>query len=424
MNLEDEAQQLLRQGRLADAERTFERLLESIPDNVRALNAIAMVSVRNGDLQRAVQLIERAVAADSQDPVSAHHLGRIRDASGDIPAAIAAHRSAVALRPDFHLARLYLGDALERAGERHAAVIQFARALQDAQAGGRWLNPATTPEQLRPLIQHAVLTVRSGRRDTFSELFEPLQKRYGVSSLERVHQALDVHMNEAIAQPGDPRQKPGFLFFPGLPTSPYFQPALFDWIPALEAQTARIQEELQGLLTSEAGRERVFDNADIERVNLRGVNREPSWNGYYFYRHGERREDNCAKCPVTAAALDALPLSRVRDHGPEVLFSVFTPGTHLLPHRGVTNTRLVGHLPLIVPKDCALNVGGEIHEWREGRVVVFDDTFEHEAWNRSNAIRVVLIFDLWNPYLSEAERAALGDLIAAIGDFRHDVEMA
>ena len=162
----------------------------------------------------------------------------------------------------------------------------------------------------------------------------------------------------------------------------------------------------------------------MERVNLRGVNQAPSWNGYYFFRHGERRDENCSRCPVTAAALDYLPLSRVRDHGPEVLFSVFTPGTHLLPHRGVTNTRLVGHLPLLVPRDCALNVGGELHEWREGKVVVFDDTFEHEAWNRSNSIRVVLIFDLWNPYLSEAERAALADLIAAIGDFRHGVETA
>ena len=124
---------------------------------------------------------------------------------------------------------------------------------------------------------------------------------------------------------------------------------------------------------------------------------EPAWNGYYFYRHGARRDENCARCPATSAALDRLPLPQVREHAPEVLFSVFTAGTHLLPHRGVTNTRVVGHLPLLVPEDCALNVGGEIHVWQEGRVVVFDDTYEHEAWNRSQEMRVVLIFDLWNP---------------------------
>ena len=105
-----------------------------------------------------------------------------------------------------------------------------------------------------------------------------------------------------------------------------------------------------------------------------------------------------------------------------MLFFVFTPGTHLLPHRGVTNVRVVAHLPLIVPENCQLVVGGQPHRWQEGRVVVFDDTYEHEAWNRSGETRVVLIFDLWSPYLSEAERAALAVVIENIGDFRHEVE--
>ena len=100
---------------------------------------------------------------------------------------------------------------------------------------------------------------------------------------------------------------------------------------------------------------------------------------------------------------------------------MFTPGTHLLPHRGVTNARAVVHLPLIVPGDCALKVGGEIHVWQEGRLVAFDDTYEHEAWNRGSEVRVVLIVDVWNPYLSEVETAALRALIEGIGDFRKAV---
>jgi aspartate beta-hydroxylase len=192
----------------------------------------------------------------------------------------------------------------------------------------------------------------------------------------------------------------------------------------LESETSNIQAELRAVLPHSQRSERVFTSEELEQANLRGTGAAPSWTGYYLYRHGERREDNCTTCPRTARALESLPLSWVRDHGPEVLFSVFTPGTHLLPHRGVTNTRVVGHLPLIVPEDCALNVGGEIHAWAEGRAVVFDDTYEHEAWNRSTSIRVVLIFDMWNPYLTDIERAALADLIAAIGDFRETVENA
>jgi aspartate beta-hydroxylase len=208
---------------------------------------------------------------------------------------------------------------------------------------------------------------------------------------------------------------------PGLATSPYLPRGRFPWIEEFESHAPAIRAELNALLPSAAG-ERVFTSAELEREHLRGHGAEPNWTGYYFFRYGERREDNCARCPDTAHALERVPLSYVRAHGPEVLFSVFTPGTHLLPHRGVTNVRVVGHLPLIVPEECALRVGGEDHVWREGRAVLFDDTYEHEAWNRSARTRVVLIFDLWHPDLSAVEIAALSDLIADIGDLRETVE--
>jgi aspartate beta-hydroxylase len=142
-----------------------------------------------------------------------------------------------------------------------------------------------------------------------------------------------------------------------------------------------------------------------------------AWDAFFFCRHGEPHAAHRARCPRTSAILDQLPLVRIRAHAPETLFSVLRPGTHILPHCGVTNTRLVTHLPLVVPPGCALRVGGETHVWQEGRCVTFDDTFEHEAWNHGNRDRVVLIVDGWNPDLSEPERDALAVLVAAIGDF-------
>ena len=96
--------------------------------------------------------------------------------------------------------------------------------------------------------------------------------------------------------------------------------------------------------------------------------------------NGAMKTTRCARARRRSST--QLPLVRIREHAPEVMFSVLTPGTHILPHRGVTNTRVVCHLPLVVPEDCALVVGGEQHEWREGEAVAFDDTYEHEAWNR------------------------------------------
>jgi aspartate beta-hydroxylase len=344
--------------------------------------------------------------------------------TGNFPRALELLSRAVALAPEQHASRLYLAHAFERSGDRYRATLQFARALNDAQARGRWLNADTTPAALRPLVEHAVIAVRTGSRATFLQALEPLAKRFGPDALRRVGQCLRIYLREEQAVYTDPRQKPSFLFFPGLGASPYLDRSRFDWLAALEADTDAIRAELMKLLPDSAGRERVFDSEALEQVHLRGLDIAPSWNGYYFYRHGVRREDNCASCPNTARALDRLPLVHVREHGPEVLYSVFTPGTHLLPHRGVTNTRLVGHLPLIIPENCALNVGGELHHWQPGKVVVFDDTYEHEAWNRSQQTRVVMIFDVWHPGLTDVERLAVADLVTAIGDFRKAVESA
>ncbi len=419
-----EARKLLQQGRVPEAEKAYEHVLLQSPDDIEALNVVALAALRASNTRRAIELLQHAATIDPAHAPTQFHLGQVQEAAGGAEEALKAYRAAVRLQPDLHVARLHLGAALERARQPELAVIHYARAMQDAHARGRWLNAQTTGPALRPMVEHAVRTVRKARWNTFERIFEPLAARYGRSELKRVEQCLRIYLKEEAPVYPDPRQKPTFLFFPGLPATAYLDRSLFPWIERLEPEAPAIREELLALLPSSRGRERVFTSDELEQQNLRGIDAEPSWNGYYFYRYGERRDDNCASCPATAQALEQVPLARVREHAPEVLYSVFTPGTHLLPHRGVTNTRLVGHLPLIVPEDCALSVGGEVHVWQEGRVVVFDDTYEHEAWNRSRQTRVVLIFDLWNPHLTEPERLAVAELVGEIGDFRKAVEAA
>ena len=417
-----EARRLLREGRIAEAASAGAARLERNPDDIEALNVVALAALRDGQPARAVAMLERATKLDPANAISHHHLGRAQEAAGSVPAALGSLGEAVRLDPDSHLSRLHFAALLERNGDEAAAALQFARALRDAQARGSWLNAATTPAGLRKLVEHAVRRVRTWRRTLLFAISEALAERYGRTSMVRVEECLRAYLGEAPTAHLDSRQQPSFLFFPGMPASAYLDRGLFPWIEPLEAQTAAIREELLDLLPSASGSERVFTSDELERQSLRGSGASPGWDGYYFYRHGTRRDGNHLACPATSWEIDRLPLARVRDHGPEVLFSVFKPGTHLLPHRGVTNTRVVGHLPLIIPKDCALNVGGELHAWRQGRVVVFDDTYEHEAWNRSSEPRVVLIFDIWNPYLTEAERTAVADIVDAIGGFRESVE--
>lgn len=419
-----EALRLFRGGQVLEAEQACLLRLESDPDDIEALKVVAVAALRRGDALRAIVKLTHVTQLDPADTIARYHLARAHELGGNVIAALAWYDTTLQLAPGFHVARLNYGAALERAGHADRALWQWARALRDAQSQGRWVDAGSTPPGLKPLVERAVETVRARRREMLASSLEPLEARYGAAALARVQRALRVHLQEENARSADPRQQPTFLWFPDLPPAPLLDRALFGWIAALEAATGAIRAELEALLPDSAGRERVFDSAGLERDNLRGTRGAPGWNGYYFWRHGERRDDNCGRCPATARALAALPLSHVPGHGPEVLFSVFTPGTHLLPHRGVTNTRLVAHLPLIVPADCALRVGDALHEWREGEVVVFDDTYEHEAWNRSDETRVVMIFDVWNPHLTEVECAALTDLVPAIGHFRTAIDTA
>jgi aspartyl/asparaginyl beta-hydroxylase (cupin superfamily) len=102
-----------------------------------------------------------------------------------------------------------------------------------------------------------------------------------------------------------------------------------------------------------------------------------------------------------------LPQCRIPRRSPAVFFSILKAGKHIPPHTGVTNVRSIVHLPLIVPEGCTFRVGGETRPWIEGEAFVFDDTIEHEAINPTAQDRAVLIFDVWNPYLSETEQTAI-----------------
>jgi aspartate beta-hydroxylase len=173
-------------------------------------------------------------------------------------------------------------------------VFTYLRALNDAQAEGRWLNAATTPATLQGAVSHAHQFVRERRLAGFAQLMEPFAKTYGSGALRRVEQAVRIHLHLEEPVFPDPRQKPTFLFFPGLPATPYLDKGLIPEIEELEAATSEIRAELEALLPTAAGRERVFHTGELEQANLRGLAEPPSWNGYYFFRHGERRDDNCA----------------------------------------------------------------------------------------------------------------------------------
>lgn len=341
---------------------------------------------------------------------------RTQVTSGHPEKAIAILESTLATHPDHPALWLDLGDLLERQGDRLRALQAWFEAVTRAQSKGQWIDQGTTPTDLLDSVVRAIEQIRVRRRELYFGSYEDLRRRHGAETLARVDRALSAHLRETDARPADPRQKPKFFYFPDLPSQPYLNPADQEWAPILQRAFPEIREEAIELLHQDHFFEdfvRIHKGDRIENY-LGGA--RAKWEAFFFYRHGVRHDTNHLRCPVTSGVIEAIELCRIGGHAPEICFSVLTPSTHILPHHGVTNVRSVMHLPLVVPKDCALNLvdRGE-HSWREGELVMFDDTFLHEAWNRSGEIRVILLMDCWNPLLEPVERQAMACLIETIG---------
>jgi len=407
----------MRQGDFEAAEKIWREILAADPDDLAALVFLGTRALHTGRLKESLELGERAcsIAPDYSGPQIV--LGRALLASGECERALAHIERALELEPNNLTPLLCKSMALERLGRLDEA----AGALHTAFVEGHLRDDPAALDGLAPnqrkLAQDGLALARTLRHDLVEKNLAPLREAYGEKALERIEKCAAIYLEETPADYPHPQQYPMFLFVPDLPAQPFYENhSEFPWLEELEAATEDIREELIRVMREdEAGFHPVVSGYTGAAGNYwEEVNNSMNWNGLYFYRHGERRDENCARCPKTAALLDRLPLVHEPGHSPEAHFSVLQPGAHIPIHTGVVNARIVVHLPLVIPPDCGIRIAGEVHGWEEGKALVFDDTFEHEAWNGSDATRVVLILDTWNPHLGEAERKGFSTLVQTI----------
>ena len=201
--------------------------------------------------------------------------------------------------------------------------------------------------------------------------------------------------------------QPTWMYFPGLPAIEFFDRSLFPWLAPLEAASPEIRTELMRVLVSDRpGLQPYIDFPDGLPIDqFKELNRSRKWSAYFLWNQSQPNAGHIARCPITARTLEeVVPRCRVEGRAPTAFFSILDPNTRIPAHTGITNTRCTVHLPLIVPPSCGFRVGSTTREWVPDQAWVFDDTIEHEAWNLSDTPRAVLIFDIWNPLLSPAER--------------------
>lgn len=401
--------------RHTEAARMLDHALRLAPKHPAVLNALGMHGLKVGDFAAARKHLEEAVRVSPQSALASFHLALACRAQADAAAELAALDRALELEPYFYLALLQKAVLIERqAGIRKAAPLYsaFLKCLPALSQQAPGLQPAI--ERAR----NAVAANGARLEEFIQRRIEPLQAQYAGSVQDRFTHCLDALLEKRrIYTP-----QPTLMHFPRLPALEFYPRADFPWLGEFEAATEAIRDELMQCLSRDSGGVIPYvDHPPGAPLNQwTELNRSRRWGSYYLFKSGARIQDHLARCPKTAALLQAAPLADVPGQAPTVFFSILEPHTRIPPHTGVTNTRLVVHLPLILPAGCGFRVGSETREWRLGHAWVFDDTLEHEAWNNSDQFRAILIMDIWNPFLSDAERALVSATIEALSEYYRD----
>lgn len=392
-------------------------LLQHHPAHGPARLRLCDLAIARDQLDQALRVLGEVLPSDSMYPDLALTQGQLQWQLGHWSQSIQTLKILTENVPDDPVAWLYLGEVLSDAGLGHEALRARFRSVRLAQQSGRWLNAETTEPQLLDTVTRAISQFNRGRSDWLYSIYEHHCSVQGPQAMQRVHKALRGYLGEIEISPPDRRQKPKFFYMPDLPEGPYHDAALQPWCSQLKENWLEIRKEACQVLAEDTGFESFLGLKPGEAAPeyVSGTSASPAWDAFFFYRHGQRFDANHQRCPQTSALLEGIELCRIEHQAPEICFSLLRAQSTIMPHYGVTNTRLVFHLPLLVPMDCALHiVDGDDHAWVEGQPMMFDDTYQHGAWNRSGQDRMILLMDCWNPHLNPPEREAVKDLIEAI----------
>jgi len=382
--------------------------IEAASDQAAALQAAANRALRAADPHGASELFQRAVAVAPERLDLWMGLAASQRGAGDLVAALASVNSGLAREPRSFPALLMKGSLLDALGRAADAAKIYGVAVELAPPAAT-LNEPTRRALERGAALHEEFTgsLLEALGAETEDVPGPLARRArifveSVAGRRRIYQ-----------------QQPVQVQFPGLPAIEFWEREEFPFLAALEANFEAIRAEALAVWTEGTPELTPYvhypPGAPLDQwVEL---NNSLNWSAFHLWKDGALVEANAAKCPATMAALALVDQPHTLNCSPAAMFSILRPRTRIPPHTGVANTRLVLHLPLIVPEGCGFRCGGETRPWVEGEAFVFDDTIEHEAWNDSDKPRAVLICDVWNPRLSPEERELISRVMKTLDHF-------
>lgn len=369
-----------------------------------------MASLRAGDSKKARDVFEHIVSLGQATASTWLGLALACAQLGDNATTLAAVNKSLELEPQNIRAIIFKADHLEQHGESRSAVECYAQALRLAEQLG------TLPDDVKQGLLRAQEACGRKEQEYKSFLMKNL-KSDGFSpsqSNRRFQESLDILLG--LKEVDYKQQRPRRYYFPGLPQIQFYDRDQFDWVEAVESATDDIRSELAPILNdpSKFSPYLQSDTAHLTQ-DVENLVDSTDWGALFLWDYGRLVPEAAANFPKAIEALEAAPLPVIPGQAPMALLSKLTPGTRIPPHNGLLNTRLICHLPIIVPEDCgALRVGKEEKPWVEGEMLIFDDSIEHEAWNESGEERVVMLFEIWRPELSVEERMLVTSMLSAV----------
>jgi aspartyl/asparaginyl beta-hydroxylase (cupin superfamily) len=375
---------------------------------VPTLEQEAEQAVASGDLRHAAALLTRAAESRPQDADLWVKVAALQRGAGNPGAALAALHRALAVSPLDFTTLLMRASLLQSTGHPEAGQA-WGHALAQKPQGD--LPPQIATAVAEGEKHHAAWV--EAREERLKAAMAAAEQSADDEERQRIRRFRD----NAVGRTKPFRSTPTHFHFPELAQREFHPRRLFPWLDELEQATETIVEELRAVMAAERTELVPYIQYDehLPLAQWKPLNRNPDWTAIHLWRNGERVEANARHCPGTLKLLQGFPQPEVRGSGPNAMFSLLAPGTRIPAHVGVSNARLVCHLPLIVPEGCWFRVGGETRYWQRGEAFVFDDTIEHEALNPSDELRIVFIFDIWHPDLTATEREAVAALIGSEG---------
>jgi aspartate beta-hydroxylase len=411
-------------GNMEGSEQRYRAALALSPSNVFARYELAKLALQAGKPHDAAQAMSELIGMAPHEPAFRGAYGKALATLLDFEQARAQYAQAVRLDPGNVVFHLSYGELCLQCDDRDEALRAFQRAaIMVPQLGA---VSDQVPDDVRTSIQLAVSNLENLVANLADETLLAVRQAYPQADLSRLEPGVRSCGADTLPRYSNPRRRPPTLYLPGIAEIPWFDSADLPWAAEVQALYPEIRAELEGLLDAQSRFEPYVDATSgpsptgSDFSNLRG---SMDWNSLHLSGKGNPGPEILERCPVTASLASRVPCPSMPG-SPEIFFSRLRPGAHIRPHFGQMNVRLTAHMGLIIPQGCGIRVLDEERQWKPGVVMAFDDSFEHEAWNRSQQERIVLIFEAWHPDVTLAEQFGIETLLKLrqrwLGSFKND----